>query len=252
MNLSKYTLRLIPTILTLSALVAPNFSPSVRAQNRANSFEPPAGKDMPRGGTAGGGSRPVASACSPSKNAVKSETLTALSPGRHLGLTQSARPRLLVYVPQTTAQTMEFSLFDEQMNGVYQMNLPVSNRTGLISIELPENAPSLVKDKPYYWTVALVCNPEERTEDMVVGGWIERTELNDSLKQELAKVRGLERVSFYAKQGLWYDAVNTLLELQQTEPGNAAIAASWAELLKSVGLDAIALTSYQLSVTSLQ
>ena len=240
MNLSKYTLRLISALLTLSVLVAPNLTSSVRSQNRPTSFEPPPGRDIPRGGTAGGGSRPVASACSPSKNAVRTTNLTALSPGRHLGLTQSLRPKFLVYVPQTSAQTMEFSLFDEKMNGVYQMNLPVSNRTGLVSIDLPENAPSLVKDKPYYWTVALVCNPNERTEDMVVGGWIARSEINDSLKQELAKAKGLERVSLYAKQGFWYDAVNTLVEMQQTEPGNLAIATSWAELLKSVGLDAIA------------
>jgi Domain of Unknown Function (DUF928) len=240
MNLSQYTLRLISGLLTLSVVVAPNLTASVRSQNRATIFEPPPGRDIPRGGTAGGGSRPVASACSPSKNAVRTATLTALSPGRNLGLTQSLRPKLLVYVPPTSAQTMEFSLFDEKMNGVYQMNVPVANSTGLVSIDLPENAPSLVKDKPYYWTVALVCNPDERTEDMVVGGWIERSELNDSLKQELAKARGIERASLYAKQGFWYDAVNTLVEMQQTEPGNLAIATSWAELLKSVGLEAIA------------
>ena len=239
MNLSKYTLRLISPLLTLSVLVAPNFTPSVLAQSRPTSFEPAPGRDTPRGGTAGGGSRPVASACNLSKNAIRGGTLTALSPGSHLGLTQSDRPKFLVYLPQTVAQTMEFSLFDEQMNGVYQMNLPVSNRTGLVSIELPENAPSLVKDKPYYWTVALVCNPNERTEDMVVGGWIERAELNDSLKQELAKARGVERASLYAKRGFWYDALNTLVEMRQAEPGNLAIAASWAELLKSAGLDAI-------------
>ncbi len=239
MNISKSTLRVISAILTLSILVGPNFTPSVRSQNRATSFEPPPGRDIPRGGTAGGGSRSVGNACSPSKSGV-SATLTALSPGGQLGLTQSSRPKFLVYVPQTSAQTMEFSLFDDKMNGVYQMNLPVSNRTGLVSIELPENAPSLVKDKPYYWTVALVCNPNERTKDMVVGGWIEHSELNDSLKQELAKARGLERASLYAQKGFWYDAVNTLVEMQQTEPGNLAIAASWAELLKSVGLDAIA------------
>jgi Domain of Unknown Function (DUF928) len=245
MTLSKYTLKLISTLLTLSVLVSPNFTPSVRSQNRATSFEPPPGRDAPRGGTAGGGARPVGSACEPSNNSIRSGTLTALTPGSQLGLTQSDRPKLLVYIPQTTAQTIEFSLFDEQMNGVYQMNVPVSNRTGLVSIDLPENAPSLVKDKPYYWTVALVCNPNERTEDMVVGGWIERVELNDSLNQELAKVRGVERASFYAKQGFWYDAVNTLVEMRQTEPGNLAIATSWTQLLKSVGLDAIAVTSDQ-------
>ena len=244
MTLTKSSLRLISALLTLSVLVAPNFTPSVQAQNQATSFEPPPGRDAPREGTAGGGSRPVGSACGVSQSGVRGATLTALSPGRHLGLTASARPKFLVYVPKTSAQTMELSLFDEQMNGVYQMNVPVANRTGLVNIELPENAPSLVKDKPYYWTVALVCNKNERTEDIVVGGWIERSELNDNLKQQLAKVGAVERASLYAKQGFWYDAVNTLVELQQKEPQNVAIAASWTELLKSVGLDAIAATSY--------
>lgn len=240
MNPIKSTLMPILALLTISVLLAPNLTPNVRAQNRGVNFEPPPGRDAPREGTAGAGTRPVTSACDASKKAVRGSSLTALSPGNQLGLTGSSRPKFLVYIPQSTAQTMELSLFDGQMNGLYQINVPVANRTGLVSIDLPENAPSLVKNKPYYWTVALVCNPNERTEDMVVGGWIESAEINDNLKQQLAKATGVEQASLYAKQGFWYDALNTLVELRRTEPQNAAIASSWAELLKSVGLDAIA------------
>jgi hypothetical protein len=158
-----------------------------------------------------------------------------------LGLTQSARPNFFVYIPQTTAQTAEFSLFDEQMNGIYQASVPVT-KAGLVSISLLDTAPSLVKDKPYYWTVALVCNPSDRTEDWVVGGWIERAEPSATLKQQLANVTAVERVSLYAKQGFWYEALNTLVELQRTQPNHPVVATTWAELMKSVGLEVIGFT----------
>jgi hypothetical protein len=229
--------RLIYVLLSLSVIVAPQVTTKVWASNVLASFEPPPGRDAPRGGTVGGGSRPVGGTCL-SNPSTKTSSLTALVPGRHLGLTQTERPNFLVYMPQTTAQTVEFSLFDEQMNGIYQMSVPVS-KAGLVSIRLPDTAPPLAKDKPYYWTVALACNPSDRTEDLVVGGWIERAEASATLKQQLANVTPIEQASLYAKQGFWYDALNTLVELQRTQPNNPAAATAWAQLMKSVGLDAI-------------
>ncbi len=236
-------LRLIFAILSLSVVLAPHVTAKLLAElNTTASFVPPPGRDAPRGGTAGGGSRPVGTACL-SNPSAKSNSLTALSPGRHLGLTQSDRPNFIVYVPQTTAQMAEFSLFDEQMNGIYQFSVPVSQQAGLASVRLPDTALPLAKDKPYYWTFALVCNPNDRTEDLVVGGWIEHASLSDTLKQQLVNVAAIERVSLYAKQGFWYDAVNALVELQQTQPNNPELATTWAELMKSVGLDAMSLAA---------
>ncbi|AFZ21761.1 DUF928 domain-containing protein [Allocoleopsis franciscana] len=228
--------RLILVLLSLSVILTPQVTTKVWAESNATAlFEPPPGRDAPRGGTAGGGSRPAGEACL-SHPSAKSSSLTALVPGRHLGLTQSDRPNFFVYIPQTTAQTAEFSLFDERMNGIYQVSVPVS-QAGLVSISLLDTAPSLVKDKPYYWTVALVCNPSDRTDDWVVGGWIERAEPSATLKQQLANATAVERVSIYAKQGFWYEALNTLVELQRTQPNHPVIATSWAELMKSVGLE---------------
>lgn len=229
--------RLIFVLLSLSVILTPQVTTKVWAESNATAlFEPPPGRDAPRGGTAGGGSRPVGGACL-SHPSAKPNSLTALVPGRHLGLTQSDRPNFFVYIPQTTAQTAEFSLFDEQMNGIYQVNVPVT-KAGLVSISLLDTAPSLVKDKPYYWTVALVCNPSDRTDDWVVGGWIERAEPSATLKQQLANVTAVERVSLYAKQGFWYEALNTLVELQRTQPNHPVVATTWAELMKSVELEA--------------
>lgn len=233
-SISRLTFLFLPFFV-----LSPHLTANVHAQSSVlASFEPPPGKDAPRGGTLGGGSRPVGTPCLSNPSAT-SEALTALSPGRHLGLTQAERPNFLVYLPQTTAKTAELSLFDEQMNGIYQVSIPVV-KAGLVSIRLPDTAPALAKGKPYYWTFALACNATDRTDDWVVGGWLERAQPSDSLQQQLATATALEKVSLYAKQGYWYDALTTLTQLQQTQPNNPALAATWAQLFKSVGLDAIA------------
>jgi len=134
----------------------------------------------------------------------------------------------------------EFSLFDKQMKGVYQVTIPVDQKTGLMSISLADSAPVLPKDQPYYWTFALACNANDRTEDWVVGGWVEYAQPSANLKQQLASVVGVEKVSLYAKQGFWYDAITTLVELQRTQPNNPQLIEMQVELLKSGGLEAIA------------
>lgn len=241
MNGNQFTRKLIFAVLSLSVMLAPNFTTKVWADSHASSgFEPAPGRDAPRGGTIGGGSRPVSSACL-SNQSTKSAVFTALSPSNHVGLTQKDRPNLFIHLPETTAETIELSLFDKDMKGMYQTNIPLSKSGGLVTIALPKDAPALAKDRSYYWTVALVCNSRDRTEDLVVGGWIEYTEPSDTLKQQLANAAPIEKASLYAQQAFWYDAVNILAEISQTEPNNSAVASTWRELLKSVGIDEMAL-----------
>ncbi|MBF2063212.1 MAG: DUF928 domain-containing protein [Calothrix sp. C42_A2020_038] len=203
------------------------------------SFEPPPRKDAPRSGTAGGGSRPGSIGCASSTFKAQTKTLAALSPGKHVGLSHHKRPVLFVYLPKTTAQVAEISLFDAKMNGVYQTNVSVANQEGIIAINLPDSL-SLIKNQPYYWSFALTCNPDDRTEDWVVGGWVEYTKLSQNLQQQLEAATPVERISLYAKNGYWYDAVAAIIELQQKEPKNSQLAQFWTELLTSVGLNIIA------------
>jgi Domain of Unknown Function (DUF928) len=161
MNFTASVLRLILAFLSVSIVqILPNVQ--VLAEYKvAAGFEPPPDKGgAPRGGTAGGGTRPVQTACS--SNALKkSGSLTALSPGSHVGLTQSDRPNFFVYLPKTTAKAAEFSLFDEKMNGIYQVSLPISDRnTGLMKIPLPKTAPSLTKERSHR---RLGCGRLDRT-----------------------------------------------------------------------------------------
>jgi Domain of Unknown Function (DUF928) len=225
-------------IILTPVIIVINLTLTARAA-AANStgFEPPK-RDAPRGGTAGGGSRSILACASTLSN--RNSALTALSPGKHIGLSQLQRPVFFVYLPQTIAQWAEFSLFDKDMNGIYQQDIPINNQAGLLAIRLPKDAPSLVPNKPYYWSFAVVCNPGDRTEDLVVGGWVEHTSLNNSIQEKLTTATVIERISLYAKQGFWYDAVATIIELQNLQPHNSQISQSWNELLTSVGLTVVA------------
>jgi Domain of Unknown Function (DUF928) len=205
--------------------------------SRADSFDPPPGQGEP-GSTAGGASRPIKSSCL--VHPEKTDSLTPLSPKTYLGLTAQARPTFWVYVPETPAQTLEFSLFDRQRKGIYQTRIKISNTaSGLVQIPLPETAPELTPNQSYAWTVALVCNPKRRTEDWVANGWIQRQPLNVQLQKHLKQTKtDLERVKLYHQSQFWYDAIALLIQPAQTS--SAASNQAWTETVKAAGLNQIA------------
>jgi hypothetical protein len=214
--------QLLAIISVLFVLLA---TTKVLAKNPAkSSFDPPPRRDAPRSGTAGGGSRP----------ATKTHAFTALSPGRQVGLSHSQRPTFFVYLPQTTAQTAEFSLFDAEMKGIYQVTIPIENKVGLIGITVPKTAPTLVKNQPYHWAFALAYNPNDRTEDQVVGGWVEYSELSKKLSLQLATATPIEQITYYAKHGFWYDAIAKTVELHSSQPNNPSLTQTWTKLLTSI------------------
>jgi hypothetical protein len=175
-------------------------------------FDPP-GSGEPTTGTANGGSRPTRNACAPSTQ------LIAIAAPPESRFTATAQPTIWVYLPKTKAKTLEFSIFDAQQNGVYQTEIAIANRSGLISIPLPPLTP-----QQHSWTVALVCNPEERTNDWIVSGWIEPRLLNASLQQQLQQANPIEQIELYAKAGFWYDAVHAYLTLRQAQPNHPQLA----------------------------
>ncbi|KAM3095469.1 DUF928 domain-containing protein [Phormidesmis sp. 146-12] len=227
------TLRRIATCLSLS--VALGFYSGSQLKAVAQ-IEPPPGQGSPNG-TAGGGSRTSSTFCVRSPNPTS--RLMALSPKGQMALTSSDRPDFWIYLPKTTAQMVELSVFDAEMNGIYQTLVPISTKAGLVSLRLPSEAPQLKPDQPYYWTAALVCNQNDRTSDWVVGGWIKRIQLDPSAQERLATAKASDRVSLYLSQGLWVQAFSLLTELRQTQPNNAHLATVWTELLRSVGLEAL-------------
>ena len=170
-----------------------------------------------------------------------------------LGLTVAEHPTFWFYVPYSlnsppSVLSVEFVLQDEKSKEVYKRVLTTSeNSPGVFNFELPSTAPALEVGRRYYWNLTISCDnglSQENSWDYgnkaYVDGWVERVELNPSLKTQLEQATPLETVALYAKAGIWHEAVTSLGKLRRENPQKAALMADWNELLKSVDLEAIA------------
>lgn len=179
--------------------------------------------------------------CSVGSNSQENP-LIALLPANNTGTTTAAYPVLLFYIPQIAEKKLEFSLLDENDNKIYQTAFNYSRTPGIVSLNLSafEGLPPLKIDKKYHWYFTIVCNPQDRSADSFVDGWVQRIEVDPALASELKKVIPRDRASLYALNGIWYDAAAALYEVRQSNPNNSLLKDEWADLLKSIGLDTIA------------
>ena len=160
--------------------------------------------------------------------------LTPLMPTRtNVGITATTNPVLYWYVPQNTAKSGEFVVKDDLGNDVYFASFKLPPTAGIVKLRIPKNA-SLKTDRDYLWTLSLVCDPQNRLRDRSVRGVLQPTEIDLSLKLQLAGKTPLEQAQFYAQQRIWHDTLDIIAQLSTENP------AEWEELLKSINLEKIA------------
>jgi hypothetical protein len=88
--------------------------------------------------------------------------------------------------------------------------------------------------------VALVVDPDNRSRDILAGGFIERIALPEALRAQLAGAGKARAPFIYADAGLWYDTLAVLSELIDAAPNDPALRQQRASLLAQVGLSDIA------------
>jgi len=169
------------------------------------------------------------------------ETLIALRPETNVELTLAKYPTFFVYLPPSSAETAEFALLDENDRDVYRTTFATSKASGVVSLSLPAfaNLKPLEAGKAYHWYFSLIHNPEDRSKDTVVEGWIQRVEPSPTLGRELEKATMRDRVALYANSGIWYDALATLAELHRSQPNDPTLSQAWEKLLGSAGLSKV-------------
>jgi len=171
--------------------------------------------------------------------------LTALVPFAGIGRirtasTIAARPTFFVYIPPSQATVAEFWLSDDQWNDLYHTTFTPPNQPGVVGIRLPPEMPELEVDRFYHWGVVVSCNPNDPISSMVVTNYIQRRELPASLKTMLNQTPLRDRPGFFARQGLWHDALSNMAQLRLTNPQDQGLQDDWSSLLTSVELQPIA------------
>ena len=191
-----------------------------------------------------------AAAASRSTCPVISQPLTAIVPeyrsaqGNQVwGLTKMEHPTFWFYVPYTKPALVDisFTLQDEsnpsEKKIIYQNSkIAAASTPGTIRIALPKSSPTLATNKPYRWFLELNMGCTSGQRPIFVEGWIQRTELDRNLSQQLDRATPIERVALYAENGLWHDALTTLANLRATKPQDPGLTQDWQNLLNAIGL----------------
>lgn len=174
---------------------------------------------------------------------VNSREFVAIVPQTAVSLTASSNPKLYFHVPQTSqSQTIEFVLRDRQDRLIYETLIETEGRSGIISIEVPlidSPSKSLDSASEYQWYLSNICDPEKRSQDIVLQGWIERVELSENTQEKLKKLSPIEQANFYQQQGIWHDALNIAANRLQFGSDNIS-QTQWSEFLNQIDLEEFA------------
>lgn len=168
---------------------------------------------------------------------------TPVTPTTDPQLTTTAYPSFFVYVPQNSAQALEFVLQDNTSNQeLYKTTLKPNKQSGVVRVNFPNNAnlPSLQNGKEYTWSFSVVCDTQNRDKDIEVTSSIQRIQTDPNLAIQLQKALPRERAALYATSGIWQDTLTIIADLRRTNPNDLGVKTDWEDLLKSVGLEKIA------------
>lgn len=204
---------------------------------------------------ASGNREPGASRGNSCRADADEKPITALSPDTNIGWTVGANPTFFFNNSQTDTQLAEFVLLDKEGEVVYETMVELPDKPGVVSLDLSEgerSSPSLKQGERYQWYFALICNPNDRSRDVAIDGWIERVERNSSLAAKLQTAQPSERPAVYAEAGVWFDAINSLAQLRQANPNDPRLVEDWETLLESVDLGKIAKAPLVGSVTKVE
>lgn len=182
------------------------------------------------------------------KGYIEQMPLIALIPETNLGITIATHPRFLFYLPAANeAREIEFVLYNQADELVYEKTAYVTSTSGIFSIDLAEaeGLAPLQLDENYYWYFSIIA--EDRAQDISVDGWTRRVELSSWIQTQslapdvalrLNTAPPLEQARIlYQEAQLWHDAAVILEDLLQRDPNNQSVDETWNHLLQVVNLD---------------
>jgi Domain of Unknown Function (DUF928) len=159
--------------------------------------------------------------------------LTVLAPKDHMGLTVQEQPVLYWYLSHETQHPVAVTLTEWQsVKPLLEMQLNPPLQPGMQRVRLADYGIRLASGVSYRWSVALVPNATQRSQDIITAGTIERIALPDELRNQLAQTDKMTSPRLYARAGLWYDTIAALSELIDAAPQNTTLRQQRATLLE--------------------
>ena len=174
---------------------------------------------------------------------AKGREFVALVPDRPVNVTASISSQLFFYVPQTESpKTIEFVVRTKEDQLVHEAFVQTTGQAGIMSVAIPDQVKENLSESygDYHWYLSMICDPNHRSRDIVLEGWIEHVELNNSVKDRIELSTDLEKSHLLQQEGVWYDALSVIAELKKSDSDLISIQTEWSQLLESIGLGELA------------
>lgn len=171
--------------------------------------------------------------------------LIALIPPSTLGVTLDEYPTLYFYIPEVNLKNVqvEFSLYNQDLDTIlYEQEITLPDSDTIVAVDLGNapDLPALEVNKPYFWSLSIIFDPFDRSDSTYVTGWIQRITPNPQLNQQLNRATPEAKPAIYANHGIWYETLESLVQLRCSQPDNSTFSSNWQSLLEQVGLSEIA------------
>ena len=235
-------------IITPPAFAQSTAIPSARFGEKLSEvfFKPPSDDKKPEHTAEAGSRHPIP--CIQNSNSTtlinslpSQNALMPLIPRTNLGLTISEKPKLWIYVPETSARQLVFSIREEGRVHHSKTLVPITGASGIISLQPNHDSLPLKIGTNYKLSVVLVCGEKPGPNDPARDVWVRRVEAPAPIIQGSA----LEKAAWYGKQGIWYDTLYFLIKAKNSQFQNPDLISIWTNFLESEGLKAITTESIQ-------
>jgi hypothetical protein len=135
------------------------------------------------------------------------------------GTTVSRTPVLYVALARPQVKEADFLLQDARGQVIVRRKIslpPVQqpdfpNSTWLLPLPIPAER-QLARGQVYSWTFSIICDPQRRDLDDSVKAIIQVMEPSPSLRNALEDQSATKPYAVYAKGGIWYEALSTLMD----------------------------------------
>lgn len=171
---------------------------------------------------------------------VKQPLVLVLAPD-HTALTTRAQPALFWYQSGPSKSRLELTIVEPgKAKPLLRVGASKAEQPGIDFVLLTRHNFTLTPEITYRWTVALVTDPANRSQDVIASGTIRRTAPDAQLSAALAAAHGLDKAALYASNSYWYDALEAITDEIGAAPRDTELRVQRATFLKQGGLKAVA------------
>jgi hypothetical protein len=164
-------------------------------------------------------------------------TLEVLVPDA-VALTTRTQPSLYWYQSASAKTRCEVTLTQpKKAKPLLVLKSTGDTEAGIHSISLSKFNVKLEPKVVYKWSVAVVNDPSNRSQDTIANGVIECIPATPELAAKLSAAGADDKASIYASAGIWYDALDALSLTIAAHPHDQELQDQRAKLLSQVGLD---------------